>query len=80
MKKGKYYKIEIKIIPQEIIDKYEPHNKQSDGYIYVRVKKGMCGLTKVGVIAHESLKEHLNITAMHLQEPPKDSGHTKIGI
>ena len=31
MKKGKYYKIEIKIIPQEIIDKYEPHNKQSDG-------------------------------------------------
>ena len=41
MKKSKYYKIAIKIIPQEIIDKFDMQNKQSDGYIYVRVKKGM---------------------------------------
>ena len=41
MKKAKYYKIVLKLIPQEIIDKCDLINKQRDGYIYVRVKKGM---------------------------------------
>ena len=48
-----------KLIPQKIIDKYDPDNKKNDGYIYVRVKKGMYGLVQVGIIAHEDLKEHL---------------------
>ena len=37
MDKDKYYKIEINIILQEIIDKYDLNKKQIDGYIYVRV-------------------------------------------
>ena len=59
MKKAKYYKIALKIIPQEIIDKYDLINKQNDGYIYVRVKKRMYGLVQAEIIAHEALKEHL---------------------
>ena len=39
MKKGEYYKISIKLIYQEIIDKYDLDNKQIYGYIYVRVEK-----------------------------------------
>ena len=42
MKKAKYYRIEIKLITQEIIEKYYLIKKQSDGYIYVRVKKSEC--------------------------------------
>ena len=37
MDKDKYYKIEINLILQEIIDKYDLNKKQIDGYIYVRV-------------------------------------------
>ena len=37
MNKSKYYKIEIKIIPQDIIDNYDLNNKQSNGHIYARV-------------------------------------------
>ena len=59
MKKSKYYKTAIKLIPQEIIDKYELNNKQSNGYIYTRVKKRIYELVKAGIIAHEALKEHL---------------------
>ena len=59
MKKSKYYKIALKLIPQEIIDKYYLINKQINGYIYARVKKGMYGLLQSGIIAHEALKEHL---------------------
>ena len=56
MKKANYQKIAIKLIPQEIIDKYDLNNKQIDGYIYVRVEKGMYGLVQSGIIAHEEIK------------------------
>ena len=36
MNKKECYKISIKLIPQEIIEKYELTTKQVDGYIYVR--------------------------------------------
>ena len=59
MNKDKYSKIALKLIPQEIINEYHLINKQIYEYIYVRVKKGMCGLVKTGIRAHEALKEHL---------------------
>ena len=55
----KYYRISIKLIPQEIIYKYDLDNKKVDVYIYVRVVKWMDILVKSGIIFHESLKEHL---------------------
>ena len=51
-KKAEYYNIEIKLIPQDIIDKYDLNNKQRYGYIYIRYKKGMYGLVQSGIIAH----------------------------
>ena len=59
MNKVKYYKIALKIIPQEIKNKYDIINKQINAYIYARVKKRIYGLFQAGIIAHESLKEHL---------------------
>ena len=35
MKKSKYYKISIKLVPQDIIETYDLNNKQNDRCIYV---------------------------------------------
>ena len=59
IKKSEYLKIAIKIIPQEIIEKYDLLNKQCDGYIYVRTKKGIYGLVQAGIISHDAPKDHL---------------------
>ena len=59
MKKLEYLNIVLKIIPQEIIDKYDLLNNQCYGYIYVRIEKVMYGLVQSGIISHDSLKEHL---------------------
>ena len=59
MKKAEYIKIDLKITPQEIIDKYNLLNKKCDGYIYVIIEKGIYDLLQAGIIAHESLKENL---------------------
>ena len=59
MNKAEYLKILIKIIPQEVINTYDLIRKQCDGYIYVRIKKGMYGLVQTGIITHDALKEHL---------------------
>ena len=59
MNKNEYYNIAIKLIPQEIIDKYDRKNKQSDGYIYFRFEQVMYVLLQTGIIAHEYPKENL---------------------
>ena len=59
MNKSEYYKIEIKLIPQEIIDKYELNTKQIYGYIYVRAKTIMYGLVQAGIIGHKVIKENI---------------------
>ena len=51
MNKAEYYKIALKLIPQEIIDKYDLINKKIYGYIYVRVEKGLYGLVQSGIIS-----------------------------
>ena len=61
MKMAAYLKMEIKIIPQEIIDKYDLLNKQYDGFLYVRIEKGMYGLVQAGIIAHQAITEHLQL-------------------
>ena len=34
-------------------------DKQINGFLYVRVEKGMYGIFQTGIIAHTALKEHL---------------------
>ena len=44
----------IKIIPQEIIDTYDLKTLVDDqGWIYMRIDKGMYGLKKSGIIANQ---------------------------
>ena len=59
MNKAEYLKIALKIPPQEIINTYDLLRKQCDGYIYVRIKKGVYRLVQDGIIANDAIKEHL---------------------
>ena len=59
MAKYEYYKIDLSLIPQDVIDKYNLMDKQINRFIHVRVYKGMYGLFRSGIIAHTALKEHL---------------------
>ena len=59
MSKRDYYKIAIRLIPQDIIDKYNLMDKKIGGFICVRLEKGMCGLFQASIIAHTARKEHM---------------------
>ena len=39
MAKHEYYRISNSLIPQEVIDEYNPLNKQINSFLYVRVEK-----------------------------------------
>ena len=55
-----YMEFHIATIPQEIIDKYNLLNiVDNQGYVYVKIFKGMYGLKQAGIIAHRALIRHL---------------------
>ena len=39
-----YMKMKLKIIPQEIIDQYQPQDLEENGWVYMNIVKGMPGL------------------------------------
>ena len=71
MKKAEYFKIALKLIPQDITDKYDLIGKQRNGYIYVRVENVMYGLVRAGIIAQKSFKEHLKTYGYAPEKVPK---------
>ena len=53
-------RIPLKIIPQEIIDNYDLKGLVDDqGWIYMRIEKGMYGLKQAGIIANHELVKHM---------------------
>ena len=79
MKNAEYYKTVIKLITQDIIDKYDLKKKKNDGYIYVRYEKVIYSMVQSGIIPYETLQEIPNPTDMQRKESIKASGHTKKG-
>ena len=62
-----YMKVHRRHIPQDIMERYELHNKvTADGFIYVKIKKGMYGLKQAAILAYMGLKEKL---ALHGYAP-----------
>ena len=52
--------IPLKIIPQEIIDTYDLKALVDDqGWIYMRIEKGVYGLKQAGIIAKQELVKHM---------------------
>ena len=57
MDRPEYMRLPIKIIPQEIINKYNLNDIVEDGWVYVKIVKGMYGLLQAGKIANNLLKK-----------------------
>ena len=60
LKRYEYIRLNIKIIPQEIINQYNL-NKYVDNerWVYFEISKGMYGLPQAGRLAYEQLVKHL---------------------
>ena len=43
MERPEYMKMPLKIMPQKIIDKYNLNSMASDGWVYIKIVKGMYG-------------------------------------
>ena len=56
-----YAKIRLSDIPDKVIEEYNLHEKATpDGWVYVKVTKGMYGLPQAGSLAHDLLETRLN--------------------
>ena len=57
----KYMKLYLHIIPQEIIEEYALHDLvYKDGWVYLKIVKGMYRLKQAGIIANMELTKHLD--------------------
>jgi hypothetical protein len=59
MKNPEYMKIHISYLPDDIIEHYNLRNKTHNGYVYVRISKGMYGLKQAAILAHQQLSRNL---------------------
>ena len=57
--------IQISMIPQEFVEKYNLAEKSHNGCIYARVTTVMYGLPQAGRIAYDSLVKHLDPYGYH---------------
>ena len=66
MERAEYMRVHYHHIPQDIRTRYnldEKVNKQ--GYIYIKIKKGMYGLKQAAILAYDYLKNHLKDVGYH---------------
>jgi hypothetical protein len=59
MARYEYMRLPLHILPQEIVDQYKPLPLVTNGWIYVKIWKGMYGLPQAGIIANQRLEKHL---------------------
>ena len=61
MPKPEYMRLCLDIIPEEIIAKYNLRNLvDKDGWIYIKIWKGMYGLPQAGILANQFHKKSLS--------------------
>ena len=60
MDEPEYMRVAFKYFPKDIIQRYNLSQKvASDGYVYIKIKRGMYGLKQAAILAHEQLIQHL---------------------
>jgi hypothetical protein len=58
---AEYVKIKLSDIPEEIIEEYKLREKATpDGWVYIKVVRGMYGLPQAGSLGHDLLESRLN--------------------
>ena len=65
MYRAEYIMIQISMIPQEVVEIYNLTEKPHNGYIFVRVTKGVYGIPQAGRIPHNALVKHLEPYGYH---------------
>ena len=78
MYRAEYIMIQISMIPQEFVEKYNLKENTYNGYIFARVTKGMYGIPQAGKIAQDNLVKQLEPYGYRPQEKPRDYGHTTV--
>jgi hypothetical protein len=53
----KYMKIPLTLLPADIIEHYNLHDKALNGYVFMEIRKGMYGLPQAGTLASKLLKK-----------------------
>ena len=65
MERPEYMRMPIKLIPVEIIQEYDLLSIATDGWVYIKIVKGMYGLPQAGKLANDLLKKRLAIGGYH---------------
>ena len=66
MDQSEYMRLKLINLPNSILYHYNlTENTTRDGYVYVRIKQGMYGMPKVGLIAQQLPEKQLNKKGYH---------------
>ena len=76
MDRDEFIMIQISMIPQEFVEKYNLTEKSHNGYIYARGEKGMYGLPQSGQISHDALVKTYSRLDTTNQAKKLDYGNT----
>eukprot|EP00804_Cyclotella_cryptica_P009655 CCRYP_011199-RA/>CCRYP_011199-RA protein AED:0.40 eAED:0.40 QI:0/-1/0/1/-1/1/1/0/244 len=60
-----YMRLKLSDIPSNIIELYHLRDIAHDGYVFVRIQKGMYGLPQAGIIAQKLLEQCLQANGYH---------------
>ena len=56
---AEFMRVPINKFPKDIIEKYDLMSKVHNGYVYIRINKGMYGLKQAAILAYVQLKDFL---------------------
>jgi hypothetical protein len=59
LRRFEYMVINLALLPQETIDRYDVNELAQDGKVYIKIQKGMYGLPQAGILANELLQRNL---------------------
>ena len=65
MERPEFMQLPIKIIPQEIIEKYNLNDLVDDGWLYVRIDQTMYGLPAAGKLSNDLLVKRMSKAGYH---------------
>ena len=61
MSRADYMRIHSKYFPPDIRDRYEIEGLvEADGYVYIKIIKGVYGLTQAAIISYNQLISHMD--------------------
>jgi hypothetical protein len=75
-----YMKMLLSRFPEEIIQKYNLNALAVDGWVYIKIRKGMYGLKQAGLLANQLLQTRLAPFGYYPAWHTRDYGYTRLGL